>query len=111
MLMSTIVLAAMLQTPLAQVDSSRAAFTKCLRQEVSKSLDAKVSPEDFTASISSKCAPTRAAFRAALIAADRAAGDTEAVATENADGQIEDYHANFSDKYKDYSETNTHPSD
>ncbi|HET6537534.1 MAG TPA: hypothetical protein VFG34_05390 [Sphingopyxis sp.] len=108
---SMILIAALLQSPLAQVDSSRAAFTKCLRQEVKKSLDAKMSPEDFASSLVKKCEPTRNSFRAALIAADRASGDSEATATENADLQIEDYHQNFADKFKDYSETNTAPAD
>lgn len=111
MLMSSLVVALMLQSPLAQVDSSRAAFTKCLRQEVKKSLDAKTEPAEFAAAIKSKCEPTRATFHAALIAADRAGGDSTAVATENADAQVEDYYANFTDKFKDYSETNTQPAD
>jgi hypothetical protein len=111
MLISSIFLVAMLQSPLVQVDNSRAAFTKCLRQEVKKSLDAKTAPDEFATAIKSKCEPTRATFRAALIAADRAGGDSAENAAQNADEQIEDYYANFADKFKDYSETNTMPAD
>lgn len=111
MLMSSVLLVALLQSPLVQVDNSRAAFTKCLRQEVKKSLDAKTAPDEFAAAIKSKCEPTRNAFRAALIAADRAGGDSVAAATQNADEQIQDYYTNFADKFKDYSETNTMPAD
>ena len=39
----------------------------------------------------------------------RFAGDSEKNAAEDADMQIEDYHANFTDKFKDYSSTNTLP--
>lgn len=107
MIISSLMLAAMLQSPLAQVDTSRAAFTKCLREEVKKSLEAKMSPADFTASLPKKCGPSRATFRAALIAAD----ESSATAAEDADAQVEDYHANFADKFSDYSESNSMPAD
>lgn len=108
-MISTMLIAFMLQSTLAQVDSTRAAFSKCLWTEVSKSLDANVTPTDFTQALPKVCEASRAAFRNALIAADRANGDSSAIATENADEQIEDYHLNFADKYKDYSETNSRP--
>lgn len=108
-MVSTFLIALMLQSTLAQVDSSRAAFSKCLWTEVNKSLDASVPPAEFTEALPKKCEASRAAFRNALIAADRANGDSAATAAQNADEQVEDYHLNFADKYKDYSETNTRP--
>ena len=44
-----------------------------------------------------------------MIALGRASGDSEGVATDDADLQIEDYHANFTEKFKDYKATNTMP--
>ena len=102
---------ALLQSPTAQVDSSRTAFTECLRREVRSSLERKIDPADFTAALPSKCDAPRKAFRAAIIAADRASGDSASVAAENADMQIDDYHQSFADKYKDFSESNTLPAD
>lgn len=111
MLTPAFLLLALVQSPTANVDTSRVAFTECLRREVRSSLEAKVTPADFTAALPSKCDTTRKAFRAAIITADRASGDSEAIATENADMQIDDYHQSFADKFKDYSETNTLPAD
>lgn len=105
----TILLAAMAPAPTGAVDTTRAAFTKCLRENVKKSLEAKKAPAEFEMAIKSICNTERDAFRKAVIAFDRSGGDSEANATENADMQIDDYHANFIDKYKDYSETNTMP--
>lgn len=111
MIAHAFLLAALVQSPTANVDTSRVAFTECLRREVRSSLEAKVTPADFTAALPSKCDTSRKTFRAAIIAADRASGDSEAVAAEDADAQIEDYHQSFADKFKDYSETNTLPAD
>ena len=51
----------------------------------------------------------QSAFKAAVTATNRAGGDTQADAEENAQMQIDDYHANFTDKFKDYASTNTLP--
>ncbi|PZQ23601.1 MAG: hypothetical protein DI569_03945 [Sphingopyxis macrogoltabida] len=109
MLISSLVLAAMLQSPTAAVDTTRVAFTKCLNAQMKTSLEAKVTSAEFETTLKAACEKERDAFRKAVIAADRAGGDSEAIATENADMQVEDYHANFGDKFKDYSETNTLP--
>lgn len=111
MLIMTILLAAMAPASTATVDTTRAAFTKCLRENVKKSLEAKKTAAEFEMAIESICTGERDAFRSAVIAFDRAGGDSEADATENANMQVDDYHANFTDKYKDYSETNTMPGD
>lgn len=108
-MVSTFLIALMLQSTLAQVDNTRAAFSKCLWTEISKSLDADVPSAEFAKALPSKCEASRAAFRNALIAADRANGDSAATAAENADEQVDDYHINFAEKYQDYSETNTRP--
>lgn len=111
MLVTTILLAAMAPSPTAAVDSSRAAFTKCLRTDLKKSLDEKKTPADYEAAIKAACQPERDTFRKAVIALDRASGDSEADATDNADMQVDDYHANFIDKFKDYTESKTLPAE
>jgi hypothetical protein len=102
-------LAAMAPAPTGNVDTTRAAFTKCLREHLKKSLEAKMGDAEYEMAVKSTCETERAAFRAAVIAANRAGGDNAADAQDNADMQIDDYHANFTDKFKDYSSTNTLP--
>ena len=109
MLIVTILLAAMAPASTANVDTTRAAFTKCLRDDMKKSLEAKMGDAEYEMALKSTCNDQRDAFRAAVIAFGRAAGDSEKNATDDADMQIEDYHANFTDKFKDYSSTNTLP--
>ena len=111
LLITTLILAAMVQSPSAAVDTTRAAFTKCLRADMKKALEAKVEESEYEMSVKSNCATERDAFRKAVIALGRSGGDSEKVASEDADMQIDDYHANFVDKYQDYADTNTLPGD
>lgn len=109
MLIASILLAAMAPAPTGNVDTTRAAFTKCLRDHLKKQLEAKVGEAEFELSIKSACETERAGFKAAVTAQNRAGGDSPADAAENADMQVEDYHANFTDKFKDYSSSGTLP--
>lgn len=109
MLVTSLLLIAMAQSPTAAVDTTRVAFTKCLHADMKKSLDQKKTPEDYATAIKTACATERDAFRKAVIALDKASGDSDADAAEDADMQIEDYHENFVEKFTDYTETNTMP--
>ena len=109
MLITTLLLAAMAPAPTGAVDTTRAAFTKCLRVHMKKSLEAKMGEAEYELALKSNCSTERDAFRAAVIAFDKASGDSQANAEDNAEMQIEDYHANFTDKFKDYASTNTLP--
>ena len=111
MLITTLLLAVMAPAPTGAVDTTRAAFTKCLRDDMKKALEAKVEEAEYELALKSNCSKERDAFRAAVIALGRSGGDSEKVASEDADMQIDDYHANFVDKYKDYADTNTMPGD
>ncbi|HRE36695.1 MAG TPA: hypothetical protein PK217_16635 [Sphingopyxis terrae] len=111
MLVFSILLAAMAPSPAAAVDNSRAVFTKCLRDHMKKSLEAKMGEAEYELALKEACGTERDAFRTAIIALDRADGDTAAEAAEDADSQIEDYHSTFVDKFKDYTETKTMPAD
>ncbi len=109
MLITSLVFAAMIQSP--TVDTTRAAFTKCLREDMKKALEAKVEEVEYEMALKANCSTERDAFRKAVIALGRSGGDSEKVAAEDADMQIEDYHANFTDKFKDYKANNSLPGD
>jgi hypothetical protein len=111
MLITSLIFAAMIQSPTAAVDTTRAAFTKCLRDDMKKALEAKVEEVEYEMALKANCSTERDAFRKAVIALGRSGGDSEKVAAEDADMQIEDYHANFTDKFKDYKSNNTMPGD
>lgn len=111
MLITTIVLALMAQSPSAAVDTTRAAFTKCLRIDMKKALEAKMEEAEYEMTVKANCSTERDAFRKAVIALGRSGGDSEKLATEDAEMQIDDYHANFTDKFKDYKSSNTLPGD
>lgn len=111
MLITSILLAAMAPASTASVDQTRAAFTKCLRTDMKKSLEAKMGEAEYELALKETCGTERDAFRTAIVALDRADGDTAAEAAEDADSQVEDYHATFIDKFKDYTETKTMPAD
>ena len=111
MLITALLLATAAPAGAGSVDTTRAAFTKCLREHMKKSLDAKMSEAEYEMSLKGACDTEREAFRTAVTAANRASGDNAADAADNAEMQIEDYHANFTDKFKDYSSTGTMPGD
>ncbi|SNT06122.1 hypothetical protein [Sphingopyxis indica] len=109
MLITSLLLVAMAQSPSADVATARVAFTKCLHADMKKSLEAKMAPADYETAIKTVCQTERDAFRKAVIALDKASGDSDADAAEDADMQVEDYHENFLEKFTDYTETNTMP--
>jgi len=109
MLILTLLLAAAAPSPTAAVDTTRVAFTKCVRDHMKKSLEDKMEEAEYVMALKAACTTERDAFRAAVIALDRSGGDSEKVANEDADMQVEDYHANFTDKFKDYKENNSLP--
>ena len=74
-----------------------------------KALEAKDEKAEYELTLKANCSAERDAFRAAIVAFDRAGGDSQKNAEENADFQIEDYHANFTDKFKDYKANNSLP--
>lgn len=111
MLITAILLAAMAPSPTAQVDATRAAFTKCMRAHMKKSLEDKMPIGEYELAVKDACSTERGAFRAAVITLNRSSGDSEADAADNADMQIEDYQANYVDKFKDFAESNTLPAD
>ena len=111
MLITALLLATAAPAGAGSVDTTRAAFTKCLRTDMKKALEAKMEEAEYEMTVKANCSTEREAFRKAVIALGRSGGDSEKVASEDAEMQIDDYHANFTDKFKDYSSTNTLPGD
>lgn len=104
-------LAVAVATPSQMVDTSRESFAKCLRVHLKKSLDDKMSDIDYEAAIKTVCTKERDAFRDAVITLDKASGYSASDADDDATAQVDDYYINFSDKFMDYSATNTRPAD
>jgi hypothetical protein len=109
MFIASLLIVAMAPSPSAAVDTTRVAFTKCLNTHMKKSLEAKMPTGEYEIAVKAACDTERAAFRSAVITLDRSSGDSEADAAENADMQIDDYNSNFTDKFKDYTESKTMP--
>src|SRR3546814_20520038 len=109
MLIASLLLAAAAPSPMATAADTREAFAKCLRADLKKSLEAKKTAADYEAAIKTVCQAEREAFRKAVIVLDKSGGDSDADATGDADMQVEDYHANFIEKFVDYSDSGTLP--
>src|SRR3546814_8572358 len=95
MLIASLLLAAAAPSPMATAADTREAFAKCLRADLKKSLEAKKTAADYEAAIKTVCQAEREAFRKSVIVLDKSGGASDADATEDADMQVEDYHANF----------------
>src|SRR3546814_14025363 len=91
MLITTLLLAAMVQSsPAATVATTRVSFTKCLRDDMKKALEAKVEHVQYEMQVKSNFGTARDPFRKAVIALAPASGDSYAVTTEHADLQPDD---------------------
>ena len=76
-------------------------FAVCLKGQIAKATEAKVDVAGFAAFARTACAAQTSGFRAALIAYDMKAGWTRKKAEPDADAQIADYLADWTDRYKD----------
>lgn len=73
------------------VGAGRKAFSKCLAAQMQPSLDKKMSVGDFQSSAKKACADKEAAFRAAIVAQNKADKMSDAAANSDADDQIGEY--------------------
>jgi hypothetical protein len=87
------------------VGTGRRAFSACLAAQRQPALEAKLSLDDFRASLKSKCAKEEADFRAAVLAADKADGMPLKGAQADADDQVQEYVEKISGEYADYQAT------
>src|SRR3546814_19063311 len=95
MLIASLLLAAAAPSPMATAADTREAFAKCLRADLKKSLEAKKTAADYEAAIKTVCQAEREAFRKAVIVPDKTGGDSDADTTEDANTQVEEYHAHI----------------
>jgi hypothetical protein len=93
----------------ATMDKARGDYLKCMRGFLYKSVEAKMPEAEFGVAVKSACQAEQTAFHAAVIALDRADGVKPADAKENADFQVQDYIDSFTEKFADYSSSNTLP--
>lgn len=92
----------MLASPGSDVGNGRKAFTECLAAQTKPALDAKLPLADYQATLKTKCGDKEAAFRAAILAADKTDGLSAKDAQADADDQIAEYLDKFSSEYEDY---------
>ena len=100
MISSVLVVAmAVMWQPTDTTRASREAFTGCLRTYVDRAANAHTSQADFTTAYPQQCATQEAAFRAAIVARERASRASQADAQESANLEIEDARTNFSERF------------
>ena len=82
-------------------NSARVHFMACVKGSMDKASAAKIAPEGFAAFAKQACAGEMGSFRADLIAYDIKAGWTRKKAEPDADWQIGDALADWTDRYRD----------
>ncbi len=78
-------------TPADAVPKARQAYASCLTAYTNDATAKKMAKADFQAGLKTKCAEKEAAFRTALIAADKGDGMTDKEAQQDADDQVAEY--------------------
>lgn len=85
------------------VGAGRKAFSQCLSSQIQPALDKKLTLGDFQSSLKSKCGDKEAAFRAAVVADDKASGMSDKDAQSDADDQVAEYVDKITGEFEDYS--------
>jgi hypothetical protein len=85
------------------VGTGRKDFSKCLAAQVQPSLDKKLTAGDFQSAIKKACADKEAAFRAAIVAQDKADKMSDKDAQADADDQIAEYIDKITSEYEESS--------
>lgn len=93
-----VALAAWMQ-PADTTRASREAFTGCLRAYVERAQMNRMGAADFQAAYPQQCASQQAAYRAAIIARERASRMSQADSEESANMEIDDARTNFADRF------------
>ncbi|MGW8203664.1 hypothetical protein ACWGM0_14140 [Sphingomonas bisphenolicum] len=85
------------------VGAGRKEFSKCLSAQVQPALEKKLPVGDFQADMKKACADKEAAFRAAIVASDKADKMSDAAANSDADDQISEYVDKITGEYEESS--------
>jgi hypothetical protein len=88
--------------PADAVGTGRKAYSQCLSAQIQPGLEKKLAVGDFQSEMKKTCAAKEAAFRTAIVAADRADGMSEKAAQADADDQIAEYVDKITAEYEDY---------
>lgn len=80
--------------------ASREAFTACLRTYVDGAMTSRTNAADFAAAYPQQCTAQQAAYRAAVIARERASRMSQADAEESAGTEIDDARTNFAERFE-----------
>jgi len=107
MLISALVLALAAQA--SPTAAPQRAFVDCLEDELVSALDDRVQPDAFAAALKTKCTDQEAAYRAAMVRADRGAGIAQKDADESAADEIAYWRDKFTAEYGDYFKDNARP--
>ncbi|OYW88986.1 MAG: hypothetical protein B7Z20_01245 [Sphingobium sp. 32-64-5] len=91
MIFVALVLAAATTAPADGVPKARQAYASCLSSYTNDATARKMARDAFLAGLKSKCTDKEAAFRAALIAADKTDGMNDQDSRQDADDQVAEY--------------------
>jgi hypothetical protein len=89
------------------IGAARKAFAGCLSAQVQPSLDKKVPLGEFQGQLKTTCADKEAAFRAAILAQDKADGMSDKDAQADADDQASEYVDKIIGEYEEYNKPGT----
>jgi hypothetical protein len=96
----------------AQADATvttRQAYSACLREFLTRSMERRMAPAAFEAAIAGQCADRATAFREALVQRDQRAGGGRQRAEQDARTTMEDMRANFVERYRDEMDASAPP--
>ncbi|EZP66350.1 putative uncharacterized protein precursor [Sphingomonas paucimobilis] len=85
------------------VGAGRKAFSQCLSAQIQPALDQKMTLGSFQSALKAKCGDKEAAFRAAVVADDKASGMSDKDAQSDADDQVAEYIDKITSEFEDYS--------
>ena len=103
LVIATAVYAAAFQT--AAADTSRKAFTACLREAVDKGKAEKVAAAGFDAYVRAHCTSVSASFVEKLVSFDVKNKVPRKQATSDAESQVSDYYTETGERYKFQTQT------
>tara|TARA_B110001454_G_scaffold189540_1_gene188205 strand:- start:1073 stop:1378 length:306 start_codon:yes stop_codon:yes gene_type:complete len=86
-------------TPATAVPKARQAYAGCLSQFTNDAVDRKMAKEEFLPALKAKCADKEAAFRSALVAANKADGMSEKESNADAEDQVTGYIEQMTDNF------------
>ncbi|MGK2911829.1 MAG: hypothetical protein ACSLE1_18795 [Sphingobium sp.] len=100
LIVSTALMLMLAGTPEEDMGTARKAYAKCLSDFTADARERKIAAPDYKSGLKAKCADKEAAFRTAILAADKADGMKPAEATADADDQVKEYLDKFAEDYE-----------